>query len=170
MLPIALLCLFVDQIPPPPAPLLPESNAQSSAESVPADPKAQRKWLLDHLSRELQAQGKIDAQKKQDIETMLKSATDEQLSHAVQYYRQRKAEQLAEAQANLHRLEAYRDDLKRKVERRKQVHEQEQAIMAYGSVLAAQQAQWAMGSFYATPFYVINPPYYYGPRPYRFQR
>jgi hypothetical protein len=49
------------------------------------------------------------------------------------------------------------DYLKREVERRKQVYQQEQAMMAYGSALAAQQAQWAMQNFYA--------PYYYAPYP-----
>jgi len=151
MLHVALLCLFVGQVPPPPAPLLPTSDAQSP----PTDPQAQRKWLLDRLGDELQAQGKLDAQKKQEIEQMINGVTDEQLSHAVQYYQQRKAEQLAEAQANLHRLEAYRDNLKREVERRRQVYQQEQAITAYGSALAAQQAQWAMGGYYAPPFYYL---------------
>jgi len=165
MLHVALLCLVVGQVPPPPAPLLPESNAQPSAESAPADPKAQREWLVSHLVADFQVQGKLDAQKKQDIEAMVNSVTDEQLSHAVQYYQQRKAQQLADAQANLQRLEAYRDRLKREVERRKQVYQQGQAITSFGSALAAQQAQWAMGGYYAAPFYV-NPPYYFVPRPY----
>jgi len=50
--------MVVGQVPPPPAPLLPESNAQSP----PTDPQAQRKWLLEQLSEDLQAQGKLDAQ------------------------------------------------------------------------------------------------------------
>jgi len=146
--------MVVGQVPPPPAPLLPDSNAQSP----PTDPQAQRKWLLDHLSGDLQAQGKLDAQKSREIETMVNSVTDEQLSHAVQYYQQRKAEQLAEAEANLHRLQSYRDYLKLEVERRKQ----EQAMGAYGSALAQQQ----LGQFYFAPFYA-NPPFYYLPRHHR---
>jgi len=69
MLHIALLCMLVGQVPPPPAPLLPESNAQSP----PTDPQAQHKWLLDRLIDELQAQGKLDATKKQDIERPTKA-------------------------------------------------------------------------------------------------
>jgi len=80
---------------------------------------------------------------------MINRVTDEQLNHAVQYYQQRKAEQLAEAEANLHRLQSYRDYLKQEVERRG----------AYSSALAQQQ----LGQFYAAPYYV-NPPYYYVPR------
>jgi len=161
MLHVALLCLIVGQIPPPP---LPQSyNDSSHVDQPPADAKGQRDWLFSHLVAELQAQGKLDAQKKLDIEATVNRATDEQLSHAVQYYQQRKAEQLAEAQANLHRLEAYRDWLKVQVERRRQVYQQEQAITAYGSALAAQQAQWAMGGFYVAPFFVA-PPLHYLPR------
>jgi hypothetical protein len=101
----------------------------------------------------LEAQGKLDAQKYREVETMVKSASDKQIDHAVQYYQQRKAQQLAQAEANLHRLEAYRDRLKVEVERRKEVYQQEQAITAYGSDLAAQQGQWAMQNFYAAPYY-----------------
>ena len=162
MLHVALLCLLVGQVPPPPLPHPPESYKESSPnDQPPADSKGQREWLVAHLVAELQAQGKLDAQKKQDIETMVNMATDEQLGHAVQYYQQRKAQQLAEAQANLRRLEAYRDRLKVEVERRKQVYQQEQAMMAYGSALAAQQFQWQLGQFYAAQAW----PYYYSPYP-----
>ena len=153
MLHVALLCLLVGQVPPPPVPHPPESYTQSLSDQSPADPQAQREWLLSHLVADLQAQGKYDVQKQVEIETMLKNVTDEQLTHAIQYYQQRKAAQLAEAEANLHRLEAYRDQLKVAVERRKEVYQQEQAIMAYGSALAAQKAQWSMGSFYYAPYY-----------------
>ena len=156
MLQVAFLCLVVGQVPPPPVPHPPESY-----ESPSVDSKAQREWLLNHLFADLQAQGKLDAQKQREVETMVNRATDQQIAHAVQYYRdlsaQVEAQQLAEAQANLRRLQAYRDYLKREVERRKQVYQQEQAMMAYGSALAAQQAQWAMQNFYA--------PYYYAPYP-----
>ena len=81
----------------------------------------------------------------------MSEATDAQIDHAVQRYQQ----QLAQAQANLQRLKAYRDRLKLEVERRRQVYEQEQAITAYGSALAAQQAEWAMGNFYA-PYYALS--------------
>jgi len=71
----------------------------------------------------------------------------------VQVYQQRKAQvqawQLAQAQANLRRMEAYRDYLKRELEWRMQVYPQEQTMTAYTSALAAQQAQWAMQNFYA---------------------
>jgi hypothetical protein len=164
MLHVALLCLLVGQVPPPPVPHPPESYKDSDRPT--ADPTAQRKWLRDHLVADLRSQGKGDAQKFREVEAMVNSATDKQLGQAVQYYQQRKAEQLAEAEANLHRLEAYRDRLKVAVERRKQVYEQEQAMAAYGFALAQQQFQWLLGQFYAAPFYV-NPPYYFVPRPYR---
>ena len=146
MLQVAFLCLFVGQVPPPPAPQPPEPN-----------PTNQREWLLDHLLADLQAQGKLNAQKQQEVEKMVNDATDSQIDHAVHFYQQ----QFAQAQADLRRLIAYRDSLKREVERRKQVYQQEQAIMIYGSALAAQQAQWAMGSFYAAQAW----PYYYVPCP-----
>jgi hypothetical protein len=116
MLHVALLYLLVGQVPPP-VPHPPESYKESpAADQPPADPQAQREWLLAHLVDDLEAQGKLDAQKYREIERMLKNASDEQLGTAVQYYQQRKAqaeaEQLAQAQANLHRLEAYRDRLK----------------------------------------------------------
>ena len=153
MLQVAFLCLVVGQVPPPPVPHLPESYEQSSS----ADSKAQREWLLDHLLADLRAQGKLNAQKQQDVERMVNEATDSQVDHAVQYYQQ----QLAQAQENLRRLIAYRDNLKREVERRKQVYQQEQAITAYGSALAAQQAQWAMGNFYAAPYYYAPYPHHH---------
>ncbi len=142
---VALLCLLIGQVPPPPVPHPPESSS-------PADPQTQRQWLLDHLTADLQAQGKLDAQKRQEVERMVNNVSDSQVAELVQYYQQ----QLA--QANLRRLEAYRDRLKVEVEQRKQVYEQEQAITAYGSALAAQQAQWAMGNFYAAPPYYYVPP------------
>jgi len=154
MLHVALLCMVVGQVPPPPAPSLPDSNAQSS----PTDPQAQRKWLFDHLSGDLQAQGKLDDKKKEHIERMLNGVSDSQVATLVRYHQQRKAEQLAEAEANLQRLQAYRDYLKREVERRKQ----EQAMGAYRSALAQQQ----LGQFYFAPFYA-NPPFYYLPRHHR---
>ena len=169
MLHVALLCLLVGQVPQPPVPHPPESYEQSpsypSANQLPADPKAQREWLLAHLVDDLEAQGKLDAHKYREVESMLKNATDGQVGAAVQYYQQRKAqveaEQLAEAQANLRRLQAYRDRLKLEVARRNQVYQQEQAMMDYGSALAQQQGQWAMGNFYAAQAW----PYYYAPYP-----
>ena len=131
MLHVALLCLLVGQVPPPPVPHPPESYTESPSDQPPADPQAQREWLLSHLTADLQSQGKDDAQKQSEIETMLKNVTDEQLTHAIQYYQRRKAAQLAEAEANLHRLEAYRDQLKLEVERRQQTYQQQQAITAY---------------------------------------
>ena len=53
MLHAAFFCLLVGQVPPPPVPHPPESYQQSPS----ADPKAQREWLLDHLTADLQAQG-----------------------------------------------------------------------------------------------------------------
>ena len=157
MLHVALLCLFVGQVPPPPVPHPPEGYEQS-----------QREWLLDHLLADLRAQGKLDAQKEEEVERMVNNVSDSQVAELVQYYQQ----QLAQAQANLRRLQAYRDRLKLEVERRKEVYQQEQAITTYGSALAAQQGQWAMQNFYAAqawPYYA-SPPYYYAPRPYHYGR
>ena len=121
----------------------------------------------------MQRQGRYDAQKYHAIEAMLNKMNPSQVSVLIQVYQQRKAQveawQLSQAQANLRRMEAYRDYLKRELEGRMQVYPQEQAITAYGSWLAGQQAQWAMQNFYAAqawPYYFQ--PYYYGPfRPYR---
>jgi len=161
MIHVAFFCLLIGQVPPPPMPHPPESYK----ESTPADSQAEREWLLDHLFADLQAQGKLDAQKRQEVERMVNRATDLQIAHAVQHYRdlsaQVEAQKLAEAQANLRRLQAYRDDLKREVERRKEVYQKEQAMMAYGSALAAQQAQWAMGNFYAAPYYYAPYPHHH---------
>lgn len=171
MLQVALLCLLVGQVPPPPIPHPPESYSQSSSsDQSPADPQSQREWLLSHLVADLQAQGRLDAQKYRDVERMVHNVSDSEVRQLVQYYRdlskQAEARQLAEAQANLRRLEAYRDRLKVEVERRKQIYEQEQAMAAYSSALAAQQAQWAMGNFYAGPYYAARP-YYYLPHHHR---
>ena len=150
MLQAAFLCALIGQVPPPPAP--------GRLETAPIE-ESPRQWLLDHLTADLQAQGKLTEQKRQEVERLVSEATDAQIDHAVQRYQQ----QLAQAQANLQRLKAYRDRLKLEVERRRQVYEQEQAITAYGSALAAQQAEWAMGNFYA-PYYAY-PPYVYVPYP-----
>jgi len=152
MLHVAFLCLFVGQVPPPPAPHSPESYGQSTPST-----KAQRKWLFDHLVADLQAQGKLDALKRSEIERMVNNVSDSQVAEAVQYYQ---AQELAAAQANLRRLQAYRDRLKMEVARRQQVYQQEQAMMAYSSALAAQQAQWAMQNFYAVPYYYAPYPHY----------
>ena len=167
MLPVAFLCLFVGQVPPPPVPHPPESYERSTpTDESPSsdDPKAQREWLMAHLTAALQAQGKLNAKKHREIERMVNNVSDSQVDALVEYYEQRKAqveaEQLSQAEANLHRLEAYRDRLKVEVERRRQVYEQEQAITAYGSALAAQQSQWAMGNFYAAPYYYAPYPHH----------
>ena len=155
MLHFAFLCLFVGQVPPPPVPHPPQGFKESSPDDQPpADPQGQREWLFAHLTADLHSQGKLNAQKRQEVEQMVNSVTDNQVAILVQHYQQ----QLAEAQANLRRLQAYRDRLKVEVERRKQVYEQEQAMAAYGSALAAQPAQWAMGGFYAAPYYYYVPP------------
>ena len=190
MLHVALLCLLVGQVPPPPAPHLPSTPSYPSvgqslppppspgitpgkqaspADQPPTDPQAQRSWLLARLIGDMQRQGQYDAQKYHAIEAMLNKMSPSQVSVLIQVYQQRKAQveswQLAQAQANLRRLEAYRDYLKRELERRMQVYPQEQAITAYGSWLAGQQAQWAMQNFYAAQAW----PYYFQPyyRPYR---
>ncbi len=153
MLHAALLCLLIGQVPPPPAPYKPEINAQSTE-----DPKAQRQWLLNHLTSDLRAQGKLDAQKYREVERMVNGVSDSQVAEAVQYYQ---VQELAAAQANLRHLQAYRDRLKSEVARRQQEYQQEQAMAAYSSALAAQQAHWAMGNLYAAPYYYAPYPYYH---------
>ncbi len=152
MLHAAFLCLLIGQVPPPPAPFKLDGDAQSTSSSE--DPKAQRKWLLDHLTADLQAQGKLDAQKYREVERMVNGVSDSQVAEAVQYYQ---AQELAAAEANLRRLQAYRDRLKVEVARR----QQEQAMAAYSSALAVQQAQWAMGNLYAAPYYHAPYPHYH---------
>ena len=159
MLHVAFFCLVIGQVPPPPVSHPPESYERSPSpnDQPPADPQSQREWLLSRLVADLQAQGKLNAQKRQEVERMVSEATDRQVNDAVQYYQQ----QLAQAKAKLRRLQADRDNLKRDVERRKEVYAKEQAITAYGSALAAQQAQSVMGNFYAgqaRPYYAAYPP------------
>jgi len=174
MLHVALLCLLVGQVPPPPVPQPPDSYSQSpSANELPSTPQAQREWLLAHLIVDMQAQGKYDAQKYREIESMLNNVSASQLGVLVNYYQQRKTQveawQKAQAETNLRRLEAYRDSLKRELAWKIATRQQEQAITAYGSALAAQQGQWALQNFYAAqtwPYYV-NRPYYYAPQPHR---
>jgi hypothetical protein len=82
MLPFALLCILVGQVPPPPAPY--DQSLPSTTES-PTGPQAQREWLLAHLIVDMQAQGKYDAQKYQDIQRMLNNVSDSQVAALVQY-------------------------------------------------------------------------------------
>ena len=70
MLHVALLCLLVGQVPPPPVPHPPESYTESPSDQPPADPQAQREWLKSHLVADLRSQGKLDAQKQVEIETI----------------------------------------------------------------------------------------------------
>jgi len=173
MLHVALFCLLIGQVPPPPIPQPPDSYRQSSsADELPSTPQAQREWLLAHLIVDMQAQGKYDAQKYREIESMLNNVSTSQLGVLVQYYQQRKAQaeawQLAQAETNLRRLEAYRDSLKRELDWKIATRQQEQRITVYGSALAAQQGQWALQNFYAAqswPYYVNRP--YYSPQPHR---
>ena len=179
MLPAAFLCLVIGQVPPPPPPAYgPQISEQSPSSSAPStNPQAQREWLLAHLivdmlslrdnscsENNMQAQGKYDAQKYQDIERILNNMSPSQLGVLVQYYQERKAQvaasQQAEAEANLHRLQAYRDHLKRELEWRIATRQQEQAITEYGSSLAAQQTQWAMQNFYAAQAWPYHGGYY----------
>ena len=80
----------------------------------------------------MQAQGKYDAQKYREIESMLNNVSASQLGVLVNYYQQRKAQveawQKAQAESNLRRLEAYRDSLKRELVWKIATLQQEQAI------------------------------------------
>lgn len=197
MLQAAIICLFVGQVPPPPAPLTAEQlRSQPSAErpapaaqqqtrrdeqatptdqAPPAsDPKAQREWLLAHLTLDLHAQGKLDANKQQDIERMVNNVSDSQVAELVRYYQ---AQELAQAQASLRRLQAYRDTLRKELAWKTALNRQEQAMAAAGPALSAQQGQWvapnvyaAPPTFYAAPYYAqpyaVYRPYYYQPRYY----
>jgi hypothetical protein len=193
MLHAAILCLFVGQVPPPPAPLKSEQlqshasgdrtsptpqpkQSDEQADLVPpdSDPKVQRDWLLAHLMLDLHAQGKLDAKRRQDIERMVNNVSDSQIAELVKYYQ---AQELAQAQANLRRLQAYRDALRKELAWKTAISRQEQAMAAAGPALSAQQGQWvvpniyaAPPTFYAAPYYAqpyaVNRPYGYGPRYY----
>jgi hypothetical protein len=156
MLHVALLCLFVGQIPPPPRPLLPQSNAQSSAESALTDPKAQREWLITYLAEQMEAQGKLDAKKHREIEKMVNNVQDRHLGKLIRYYQDRKA------QANLGRSLANGDSLNWDLQWRIAISRQEQAQgdMQYSPRLDFQQPPWAMENFNAAPIqdvYTIQP-------------
>ncbi len=152
MLHVALLCLLFGQVPPPPAPRPPDDHQPPVADQAPSAPQAQREWLLTHLIVDMQAQGKYDGQKYREIERMLNGMSDSQLGALVQYYQDRKAQVLAQAEADLHRLEAYRDYLKREVERRKHG----QVVIQFSGGFAAP----------AWPYYASQP-YYYPPHHHR---
>jgi hypothetical protein len=169
MLHVALLCVLVGQAPPPPVPHPPEGQAAPAAKA-PSNSQANREWLLAHLIVDMQAQGKFDAQKYHDMEALLNNMSASQLGVLVEYYQQRKAQvealQQAQAEANLRRLEAYRDCLERELQWKIASREQARGMM--DSMLAAQQPPWAMPNFYAVqawPYYVPGP-YYYAPRAY----
>jgi hypothetical protein len=145
MFQVAILCLLVGQVPSPPSPFTPGQVQSQPAAERPApappqqtqrddqvepkvqspplsDPKAQREWLLAHLTTDLHAQGKLDAQKQQDIERMVNNISDGQVAELVKYYQ---AQELAQAQANLRRLQAYRDALRRELDYKTALSRQE---------------------------------------------
>ena len=149
---ILLIALLVGQIPPPPAPLLPESKAQSTAESAPADPKAQREWLIAYLADQMEAQGKLDAKKYREIEKMVDNVQDRHLGKLIQYYQDRKA------QTNLGGSEVLNRETQWKIAISRQ--EQAQGEMQYSPRLAVQQPPWAMQNVNAAPIqdvYAIQP-------------
>ena len=170
MLHVAVFCLLVGQAPPPPVPHPPEGQAASAAKA-PSSSQADREWLLAHFLVDMQAQGKFDAQKYHEIEAMLKKMSASQLGVLVEYYQQRKAQVRGvatgpNAEANLRRLEAYRDYLERELQSRIAARQQAQAIR--DSLLAAEQPAWVAPNVYAAPAwpYYVYRPYYYAPRPY----
>ena len=132
MLHLALICLLVGQVPPPPVPHPPERYEQpsSSAGQSPANPQAQRDWILAHLLADMQAQGKLDAQKRQEVERMVSNLTVPQVVELVRYYQQ----QLAQAQANLRSLKEYRDSLNRDLQLKIAMNRQEQRRATCGIV------------------------------------
>jgi hypothetical protein len=179
MLHIAFFCLAVAQIPPPPAPLLPESNAQSSAESALTDPKAQREWLLAYLTQQTRAQGKLDAKKYREIEKMVNNVQDNHLGKLIRYYQDHNA------QPNLGHSQASGDSPNREVQWKIAISRQEQAQgdmrlspqlppWLAQNVNVAQQAQrWAIQDAYTIqPWqYSVDWPHYYTPFPhYRHHR
>jgi len=167
MLHAALLtaCLLVGQVPPPPPPrnLSPGGSQTPTKDQPPSAPQAQREWLFAHLIVDMQAQGKLDAQKAPEIEPMLKNMSPSQLGYLVQYYQERKAQvaswELAQAEANLRRLKAYRDQLKHELQFQTATRQQERALTANGSWLAARQIPWVTPNFFAAPLWP-----YYAPR------
>ena len=94
---VALLFLVAGQVaPPPPAAAIPPRRSCGlatpapalPADQPPADVQRQREWLLAHFIVDMQAQGKFDAQKYHETETMLKDMTASQVGVLVQYYQQ----------------------------------------------------------------------------------
>ena len=196
----AFVCLLVGQVPPPPLPQTPEQVRAASGGPTPAraprrrwpqagalaaqtapvdqpppanDPKAQREWLLARLTVDLAAQGKLDQQKAGELRRMINGVSDVQIAALVQYYQ---AQELARAKANLARLQAYRDALKREVDWKIATSRQEQAMAAAGPPLAVQSVPFVVPSYYAAPpaYYVplyyarpyaVYRPYYYAPYP-----
>lgn len=170
MLHVACFFLLVGQLPPPPAPNLPEKQ------SPPAnDPEAQRKWLLDHLTADLRAQGRLDTQKQHEIERTVNNVRDSHLGKSIEHYQQHKAEVEAQAKAALRRQEAYRESLNRELQWRIVMSRQEQAQgdlryspsfatqAATQDLYAPQQGQGVVQNFYVVqslPDPVFWLPYY----------
>jgi parvulin-like peptidyl-prolyl isomerase len=165
MLYVVFLAAVVGQVPPPPPVPATSVPAGVASAELPAAPQAQREWLLARLIVDMQAQGKYDAQKYLEIQRMLDNVSDSQVAALVSYYQERKAQvqavQAAQAEAELRRLQAYRDRLRAEVEQRKQVYQQQQAAAAYSSALAAQQTRWVMLNIQAAQAW----PYYAYPWP-----
>jgi hypothetical protein len=164
MIPVVLLAVgLLGQVPPPPAPAYSPAD-RPSVDQSPSEAQAKREWLLAHLIVDMQMQGQYDAKKYHEIETMLEKMSPSQLGVLVQYYQQRKSrvEAWQSAEANLRRLEAYRDHLKRELEWKLQTYQQERAITQYSSQLAQQMFLGQLGQFYAAQAW----PYYYRPHYY----
>ena len=172
MLHLVLVCLLVGQVPPPPVPFPPNPSHGSAAESRPgSSPQAQREWLLAHLIVDMQMKGQYDASKYHEIERMVNNMRPSQLGVLDDYYQQRKAQveawEQAQAEANLHRLEAYRDHLKRELAWKQQVYQQEQAITAYGSAPPPARFGGRCRNFYAAQAWPYSLQPYYVPYHYR---
>jgi hypothetical protein len=158
---ILLMALLVGQVPPPPAPLLPESSARSSAEFAPADPKAQREWLVVYLSGQMEAQGKLDTKKYREIEKMVNNVQDRHLGKLIQSYQDRKA------QADLDQSKARSDSPNRELQWKMAISRQEQAQGEMS--LSPRLPPWAMQNFNAAqqpPSWAIQDVYTIQPWPY----
>ena len=127
------------------------ATSSLAADQPPKSAPQQRAWLLSHLVTDMQSADRYASADVAQTVTRVNNMSPAQIGTLARYYQQRKTQvvagQVAQAEANLHRLQAYRDQLKGELARAKVIYPAEQAMAANSSALAAEQAQCALQHF-----------------------
>lgn len=140
------------------------------ADAPPDDIPGKRNWLLSHMIVDMQQQGVYDVDKFSKIEQMIENQSPEKIQQLVHYYQFKKQEMVAEkkllnniakaqhdanveaAQANIRKLKAYRDSLKREFDMKMLTFQQERDMTNYGSQMA-QSMFWSQANRMMWPNY-----------------